>query len=179
MSQVHFDPFSNRLARDIRNNLSRSFIKSLAEKDVSFFQKCAAEYLQQKLDPIYEQYITRRLEKYVEAVAAIEEGELRETLPQAALLWDLELYFEMHELLEPLWQGSKGDRRRALQGLIRAAGMKILAENKKKAAVSIGAKALTALRKYGGELAGFTKLDAVMADIQQTDAAVSGAIKES
>ena len=58
MSQVHFDPFSNRLARDIRNNLSRSFIKSLAEKDVSFFQKCAAEYLQQKLDPIYEQYIT-------------------------------------------------------------------------------------------------------------------------
>lgn len=179
MSRSHFDPFKNRLARDIRNNLSRSFVKSLAGKNDKFFQKDAAAYLQQHLEPAYEIYVIKRLVKYKEAFAAIVAGGLREVLQQAAILWDLELYFEMHELLEPAWKAAEGDRRRALQGLIRAAGMKIHAENNRLAAASMGTKALEDLQKYGNRLDGFSNLEAVLADLQAMHLSAQGSIQRN
>jgi len=176
--RLRFDPFRNRFARDIRNSLSRSFLKSLDEKDTSHFQRCGAEYLQQHLETVYEIYITKRLEKYEEAFTAIKEGDLRTVLPQAGILWDLELYYEMHELLEPWWKEAEGDRRRALQGLIRAAGMKIHSENNNnKAAASMGAKALADLLEYGGELESFDRLETVLADLEQTHSSFHDTIK--
>ena len=85
--------------------------------------------MQSNLEPAYAQYVKTRMGRYEEAYAIIEQKKTKEVLQQAAILWDLELYFEMHELLEPEWKEAEGDRRRALQGLIRAAGMKIHAEN--------------------------------------------------
>ena len=35
MNLKKFDPFNNRLARDIRNGLSKSFLGALSERDVS------------------------------------------------------------------------------------------------------------------------------------------------
>jgi len=164
----HFDPFNNRLARDIRNDLSRSFLQALAEKNVSPFQRCGADYMQMDLEPGYAGYVTARLAKYEEAYTVIEQKGYA-ILQQAAVLWDLGLYFETHELLEPAWKEAEGDRRRALQGLIRAAGMKIHAENNNmKAAVTMGAKAQADLLKYGGELTGFCHLEAVLAEIEET-----------
>lgn len=169
MKPFHFDPFKSRLARDIRNNLSTSFIKALIEKDVSVFKKCGKNYIQQHLEPGYEAYVKARLAKYEEAYEILKQKKIKEALQQAAILWDLELYFEMHELLELEWKEAQGDRRRALQGLIRAAGMKIHAENNnRKAAVSMGVKARTDLVKYCGELKGFVKLEAILAEIEQT-----------
>ena len=169
MKSFHFDPFQSRLARDIRNNLSKAFLQSLTQKDMSVFQGCGADYLQQKLGPGYERYAKDRLAKYEEAFAIMDKRDIKEVLAQSAIFWDLELYFEMHELLELQWKEAEGDRRRALQGLIRAAGMKIHAENNnKKAAISIGGKALTDLANYCGELKGFDKLEAIMAEIKQT-----------
>ena len=178
MSLSRFDPFRNRLARDIRNNLSRAFLKSLAGKEVSSFQRVAEEYLQQHLEPAYEIYVIKRLEKYMAAFVAINAGRLREVLQHAALLWDLELYFEMHELLEPTWKEAEGDRRRALQGLIRAAGTKIHAENNNKAAASMGTKALADLQKYGNRLEGFDKLEALLADLQDMQHSAYGTSQE-
>ena len=40
---------------------------------------------------------------------------------QAAALWEQELFFEVHEVLEAVWQREGGDRRQALQGLIQVA----------------------------------------------------------
>jgi hypothetical protein len=48
-------------------------------------------------------------------------GSLAETLDAAAMLFDARLYFEVHELLEPSWQGAAGEPREALQGLIQVA----------------------------------------------------------
>jgi len=164
----NFDPFRSRLARDIRNNLAKSFLQALAEKDITVFRRCAAPYLQQDIEPDYARYVTARLVKYEEAAAIIENRRLTEVLPQAAILWELQLYFEMHELLETEWKEAAGDKRRALQGLIRAAGMKIHAENNnEQAAASMGAKALDDLVRYGGALAGFTEREAIVADIRQ------------
>jgi hypothetical protein len=47
--------------------------------------------------------------------------ELRETLADAAALFDAGLYFEVHELLEPRWIAATGTAREALQGLIQIA----------------------------------------------------------
>jgi hypothetical protein len=164
----YFDPFNNRLARDIRNDLSRSFLQALAEKDVSAFQRCGADYMQMDLEPGYAGYVTARLATYEEAYAVIEQKGYK-ILQQAAVFWDLGLYFEMHELLEPAWKDAEGDRRRALQGLIRAAGMKIHAENNNiKAAVTMGTKAQADLLECGGELTGFGNLEAVLAEIEET-----------
>lgn len=125
--------------------------------------------MQPNLEPGYAQYVKTRMARYEEAYAIIEQKKSKEVLQQAAILWDLELYFEMHELLEPEWKEAEGGRRRVLQGLIRAAGMKIHAENNNaEAVVKMGAKALADLVKYGGELTGFVKLEAILAEIQKT-----------
>lgn len=168
MESYHFDPFRNRLARDIRNNLSRSLLQALSEKDKTIFQRCGADYLQQHPEALYAGYVKARLANYAEAFAIVEQRQIKEVLQQAAILWDLELYFEMHELLELEWKTAEGGRRRGLQGLIRAAGMKIHAENNNgKAAVSMGAKALEDLVKYGAELTGFAGYENVLAEIRQ------------
>jgi len=180
MSRLRFDPVRIRLARDIRNNLSKSLLKSLAAKDRSPFQRCGAAYLQQHLEPVYAMYVTKRLEKYEEAFNAIEVRGLREVFQQAAEFWDLGLYYEMHELLEPIWKEADGARRRALQGLIQAAGMKIHAEsNNNKAAASMGSKALAALRKYGGELEGFSRLEAVLRDLMQNNSSTQETLQDT
>ena len=169
MKPVQFDPFSSRLARDIRNNLSKSFIRALAQKDASIFQQSASAFRKQHLDPVYDRYIAARLEKYEKAYGLIDNNKQGDALQQAATLWDLELYFEMHEILEPEWQQAEGERRRALQGLIRAAGMKILiANNRGKGAARMGVKALADLQRYGKELNGFSNREAVLTEIRQT-----------
>jgi hypothetical protein len=124
-----FDPFNNRLARDIRNTLSKSFLESLAEKDASIFHKRAAEYLKQDLEQVYQEYVETRLDKFDDVFVVIEHRQIHDELKQATILWEHGLYFEMHEFLERYWKGSSGIERKALQGLIRAAGMKIHMES--------------------------------------------------
>lgn len=169
MQPLRFDPFKNRLARDIRNTLSSSFLKAIALKDGSIFKSCGAEYLMQDLAPVFESYVASRLGKYEEAFAIIHQGEAGGALQQAAILWQLQLFFEMHELLEVIWKKAAGRRRKALQALIRAAGMKIHAENNNmKAAVSMALKARAGLLLYGDELGGFAILDSVLAELNKT-----------
>lgn len=169
-----FDPFRNRLARDIRNKLSKTFLNALAVKDISELQKCGSRFLGQNPGSGYEAYVTTRMARYQEAYGVIEQNNFREVLEQAAVLWDIELYFEMHEILELEWKDAEGERRRALQGLIQAAGMKIHTENSNmKAAASMAAKALVNLQRYGYELTDFVRLESVLAAIAQTLAAVS------
>lgn len=173
MTSLRFDPFNNRQARDIRNNLSKSFLQALAAKDVSIFQRCATHYRHGNIAPVFDRYIKNRIARYEEAFVIIEQNKLKDVLQRAAIFWDLELYFEMHELLETEWKIAVGDRRRALQGLIRAAGMNIHAENgNMKAAGSMGAKALADLLKYGDQLTDFSRLESILATIKNTMALI-------
>lgn len=164
-----FDPFNNRLARDIRNGLSKSFLEALKERNMSLCERRAAGYLEQDLEQIYQVYIRTRLEKYDEVFFAAEQGQLDDVLQQAAILWEHKLYFEMHELLEATWKNAEGNERKALQGLIRAAGMKIHAENANfKAAAAMGRKAQAVLQLYGRELTRFNKLESILAEVRKT-----------
>jgi uncharacterized protein len=172
MSATHFDPFNNRLARDIRNTLSKSLLQALTDGNRKIYRNCAETILKQDLDPVYEKYVRNRVAKYEQVFIFTEQEKSEDTLHQAAIFWDHGLYFEMHELLEEIWITAEGDKRKALQALIRAAGMKIHAENNNmKAAVSMGTKALAGLEKYHAEIAAFPGYKAVVAAIKNMLAA--------
>ena len=160
MNPDKFDPFSVRLARDIRNSLSRAFLKSLALHDHLILQRVADGFLGQQLSPPYQDYIEDRLARYAEARATISKYNIDGIVEQSQILWELQLYYEMHEILEGIWLESAGARRKALQGLIRVAGMKIHAERgNTKAVVSMAHKALTDLQENRSSLSDFQELD--------------------
>lgn len=165
--QRRIDPFKSRLARDIRNSLSKSFLESLRSANRDFFQRKAAQLLEQEPSQTHQDYIVSRLSKYEDVFAAIIRNHLNDELDQAEILWDHGLFYEMHELLEIVWVKAEGNERKALQGLIQAAGMKIHAEVRNmKAANSMGRKALTALQHYGDTLKGFGRLNSMLAEIK-------------
>lgn len=65
---------------------------------------------------------TARLERYAEVARMVRPGRsVAARLHQTRSLLAAELYFEVHELLEPLWRRSRGVERDVLQGLIQAA----------------------------------------------------------
>jgi len=167
VNQERFDPFSIRFARDIRNSLSKAFLQSVGQRGPVFFHKTVEYFLNQQLAPPYQRYIKDRLSRYDKAIAIIIEKNLSETVEQSEVLWGLKLYYEMHEILEETWMKSTGTRRRALQGLIRAAGMKIHAEQGRyKAAKSMAEKAHVDLSENMFVLPEFQNLDRVIEEVR-------------
>ena len=165
MNPDKFDPFSGRLARDIRNSLSKAFRKSLALHEPLILQRVADGFSGQHLPSPYQDYIDDRLARYAEAREAIIKHDIIGVVEQSQILWELKLYYEMHELLEGIWLESAGARRKALQGLIRAAGMKIHAERGNTvAAEKMAQKALTDLQENRVALADFQELDNLLAE---------------
>jgi hypothetical protein len=55
-----FNPFSDRLSRDIRNSLSTSFVRSVAVMDPSEIIECVHGHLQEDLAPPHLAYIEDR-----------------------------------------------------------------------------------------------------------------------
>jgi hypothetical protein len=141
-----FDPFNDRLARDIRNGLSHALIKGLDQSNPKLVHDVATGFLGRNLAPRYTEYIQARLRHY-DAIFA-ETGKDKETdiFSQALILWDKELYFEVHDRLETIWLPATGTRRLALQGMIRAAGAYIKWHSgQQEAARKMAAKAAAAL----------------------------------
>ena len=70
--------------------------------------------------------------------------------------------------MEKIWINSDGNKRKALQGLIRATGMKIHAENGNiKAAVKMGRKSQDDLQIYGGTLKSPKVIEFILAEVIQ------------
>ncbi len=68
-----------------------------------------------------EGYVRDRARRFAPALAWIEEdGVADDPIACARAAWDAGLFFEVHELLEPVWMQEQGERRRLLQGLIMA-----------------------------------------------------------
>jgi hypothetical protein len=96
-----------------------------------------------------------------------QDGTLGNVLAAARAAWEAGLFFEVHELLEPVWLQAAGERRTALQGLImagaalhhlceanRAGARALLREAERKLATSAGALDTDwDLPRFGRELA--------------------------
>lgn len=151
-----FEPFQDRLSRDIRNGLSTAFIiEAVASLDPEPVRRTAAQYLEQAVGECYREYIEERLLRYEKALARFRRGPSA-VLWQAAVLWDLQLFFEVHELLEEAWLKAAGDEKLVLQALIRAAGVYIKLEyGYRDAALKMAGHALPVLTTHHQMLAPF------------------------
>jgi len=148
-----FDPFRDRLARDIRNGLSTALIKGLDRSNPDLMHAAAADFLARDLAPLYRDYIRERLCLYDAVFTEIDRAGKTDIFPQALFLWDMGLFFEVHERLETIWLRATGDRRLALQGMIRAAGVYVKWESGEyDAARKMAVKAATALTAYRAAL---------------------------
>ena len=101
MTPQLFNPFEDRLSRDIRNGLSETIIEVLENGSLRDRNGRSFSYRRQSLGSTYTAYIDQRLKRY--EVLQIETRADCGLLLQAAVLWDLGLFFEVHEILEPAW----------------------------------------------------------------------------
>lgn len=116
-----FDPFNNRLSRDLRNSMSEALLASLDGHGTAPIEVAAAAFRHHPdLNADQAAYLEMRLACY----HAVLKQALSANDPDrtAQLFWDHELFFEFHELLERRWLIADGSEKEILQGLIRAAG---------------------------------------------------------
>ena len=123
----NFNPFEDRLSRDIRNRLSSGLAEAIETENGESLLSLFNKYQKRKLPRYCSDYIEERSLLYTQALTAIETGE-KDPIHRGLILWDLELFFEMHEVLEHAWYTAEGAMKETLQALIRAAGVYIKLE---------------------------------------------------
>jgi hypothetical protein len=166
----HFDPFSDRLCRTIRNDLSEALMRSLLYLDLTPAQEVADQYITVDLQPVYRQYIDQRLESYRRVVQFIDRNHIEDTFRRALVLWDEELFFEVHEILEKAWLNSSGNTKLILQAMIRAAGMYVqLDRGNAKGAASMAAQAVAVLEANRGEVPDVFDIDLLLTRLKDVD----------
>lgn len=169
MSPSCFEPFQDRLSRDIRNELSAALPRALRQMDLAPVRAVAARYLQPEPAPCYVDYIEARLAGYAEALAIIDRTHAEGALGRALVFWDLGLFFEVHEILEQAWHGARGAEKEIFQALIRAAGFYIKGEyGYFEAGAKMAGRAVAALEKNREACSGFD-LDALLASLRRLD----------
>ncbi len=169
MHPPRFEPFEDRLSRDIRNQLSAALPRALAQNDLAPVRGIAARYLQQGLAPHYVAYIETRLAGYAKALEMIARSGAGDALSKALVLWDLNLFFEVHEILEEAWHGARGTEKEILQAMIRAAGFYIKGEyGYLEAGAKMAGRAVAALEKNRQGCTGFD-VDTLLTSLRNLD----------
>lgn len=136
------------MSRDIRNALSESISRVIGKRDMTPARMVAERYLKRDLAPCYRDYITDRMGRYAAALEIITANGLAEPFAIGLVLWDLQLFFEVHEVLEHAWLKARGAEKLILQAMIRAAGFYIKREyGYDDAAAKMAARAVTALEE--------------------------------
>ena len=165
-----FDPFNNRLARDIRNTLSQAFVEALMKLDKSEFQKTARKWLAGNIDDLYAGYIKDRLKRYGQVFEQIKAKDINDARIQAVVVWNHGLFFEFHDHLERLWQQTVGDERQAFKGLIQAAGVYVhLKFNHRQAAERLAIKSSDLIQKYADCLSFIGNLNLLVDKLHNLD----------
>ena len=168
-----FDPFADRLARDIRNSLSTAMAAALQHGSRSEFQNRCRNWLRRDLPAAHRRYIESRSHAFEELFETFRGARSADPLLPAVLLWNARLFFEVHEVVENLWRSASGKRRLALQGLVQAAGSYVHREaGRMQAAARLGQKAATNLRASAGALGKIANM-AELITCLQSNAAVA------
>ena len=158
-----FDPFSDRLSRDIRNTLSEAFIDALSRMEPSAYRDEAGIWRAKNPSEIYLEYIQNRLQSYDQVFKQIKVNQLVDPLLRSLVIWNNGLFFEFHDHLEGIWIQATGDKKQALKGLIKAAGAYIHNEYGRQEAVkSISVKSHNLIRQYSHGLTFITNLDVLI-----------------
>lgn len=169
-SAARFDPFNNRLARDIRNALAESYVDALLQLDESVYQREAEQWLAKNLNHEATGYIQDRIKRYDRTFNQIKENRIKDAKLQALVIWNHRLFFEVHEHLERIWQKATGDEYQALKGLIQAAGVYVhLKYEHRAAAEKLAVKASDRILKYADCLTFIANLNLLLAKLKTLD----------
>lgn len=156
MSNQIFDPFTDRLSRDLRNELSTGLAEALRTGESGGLIGIVSSYRERALADCYRNYLEDRYARYTKALSAIIGGGITDPIRRSLILWDLGLFFEVHEVLEHAWYSAKGAMKLTLQALIRAAGVYIKREyGYTDSARRIGEKAVPVLMENRALLAAY------------------------
>jgi len=167
---AHFDPFTSRLSRDIRNTLAESFVDALPQLDDSIYRRAAEQWLAENLGDESTGYIHDRLKRYDRAFNQIKENRIKDAKLQALIIWNHGLFFEVHEHLERIWQATTGDEYQALKGLIQAAGVYIhLKFNHRAPAGKLAIKSSNRIQKYSDCLTFIADLNLLLDKLNSLD----------
>jgi hypothetical protein len=165
-----FDPFNDRRSRDLRNTLSEQFVEVVLRNDGQAFRLFCDHWKAVDLGGIYREFLEDRLGRYRRAFDQFERDKVRAPLRQAMVLWNLALYFEMHELLETIWHPAAEPFRSALKGLIQAAGAYIhLLWGHQRAGEKLARKAHRHLSANREGAAFITNLDELLNHLEHLD----------
>ena len=160
------DPYNDRLARDIRNSLSSAFVKELNGNADGVLSAVADGWQEMALPPMYQTYIEGRLAIYRRAIGEIRANRIVDPRYQGIYLWNMGLFFEMHELLETVWLKALEPERSALKGWIQAAGVyEHFQRGKVDAARNLARRAEMHLRKGRSHLGFIANLDQLIAAV--------------
>ncbi len=127
MTDQVFNPFEDRQSRDIRNDLSEGLAKAVETGNSDKLTKIVTSLREQRLADCYREYLEDRYSRYTNALKIIRGG-INDPIQQAVVLWNLGLFFEVHEVLEHVWYTAEGNMKATLQALIRSAGVYIKRE---------------------------------------------------
>lgn len=156
MREAIFQPFTDRLSRDIRNTLSESLLEVIRLQTLAPAQAVADTFLLEEPALAYRTYIEDRLKKYQQALTIVG-TQISDPCLIACILWDKQLFFEVHEVLEPIWLKAEGEEKLFLQAMIRAAAVYIKLEHGyAEPAARIAAKALPVLERNRKRLRCYT-----------------------
>jgi hypothetical protein len=159
-SAARFDPFEDRISRDIRNSLSKAFSEALAQMEQSGYRDVTDNWCAKNPSEIYLKYIQNRVPRYDRVFKQIKASHLDDALLQCLVIWNNELFFEVHDHLEGIWIQATGDKRQALKGLIKASGVYIHNEYGRQQAVkNLSIKSHNLIRQYSHSLTFITNLD--------------------
>lgn len=165
-----FDPFNDRRSRDLRNTLSEQFVEVVLRNDVQAFRLFCEHWAAVDLGGVYREYLEIRLDRYRRAFEQFEQDDIRAPLRQGLVLWNVGLYFELHELLETIWHPAEEPLRSALKGVIQAAGMYIhLLWGHQSAAEKLARKAHNHLSNHREGAAFIANLDELLEHLEQVD----------
>jgi hypothetical protein len=165
-----FDPFNNRLCRNVRNALSESFKAVLKEKQMAPAQRTAGFFLGGPLPDCVNNYIDSRLAAYESVLTDVCSQHLEEPLAVAVVIWDRRLFFETHEYLEQHWITATGEDKQVFQAVIRAAGAYVhLEQGNLTGARRIAAKATAVLEQHQDRLAPYASPQVLLAKLRALD----------
>jgi uncharacterized protein len=167
-----FNPFNSRFCRIIRNELSESLMKAIHSCDIGPSYAVGEKYMSEGVEPYITGYINSRIMRYKTVVNQIRTAniQLHETYIIALLLWDQELFFEVHEWLEKKWRSSKGAEKIISQALIRAAGTYMHLEYERNlSAKKMASKAVETLIRHKESVPEFLNAELLIAKLKALD----------
>lgn len=118
-----FDPFENRRCRDVRNKLGHGIVKAIQTKDIRSVQPLIHLPPSDAPQDHIASYINHRINCLKKVFQNMKTHGLTpdNIFLIAGVLWNLELFFEVHEWLEKKWLTARGNSKKALQAMILAA----------------------------------------------------------